>query len=69
MGGLQVCKEGEEMNIIYNEENYIEFEVDGEVWGYVLHDIDVRPVASEPMPVFLTQDSETFPYAYWAWDS
>jgi len=57
------------MYIIYNEENYIEFEVDGVVWGYVNDDLDVRPVASEPMPVFLTQDHEKFPYAYWAWDS
>jgi len=67
--GYSYEKKGERMYIIYNEENYIEFEVDGVVWGYVNDDLDVRPVASEPMPVFLTQDHEKFPYAYWAWDS
>lgn len=57
------------MNIIYNEDRYIEYEVDGEVWGYVGGEIDVQPAPSQPMPVFLSQDREKFPYAYEAWES
>lgn len=55
------------MNIIYNYDNYVEYEVDGEVWGYVCDNIDVFPADEQPMPVFLLQDKIAYPYAYWAW--
>jgi hypothetical protein len=55
------------MNIIYNEDQYVEYEVDGMVWGYVCEDVDIRPSSDAPMSVFLLQDRERIPYAYWAW--
>jgi len=50
------------MDIIYSQDNLVEYAVDGEVWSYNSAGL----VGHYYTATFLPEDYQKYPYAYWA---